>query len=172
MSRTRSSSALSLSIMFLAALISSGCSGDSSPTAPQDQTQNTPSITMSDLVGTWKASSAVFTNQANTSQQYDVVAEGGEVRTVILNDPARSRTWVQLDTAVDVFDQWDSGLALNVTGTELTVTPVETTRPTRHYTLKLVGDTLTLTSSDGAFDFSLTGAPGVAVKEVDVLIKQ
>jgi hypothetical protein len=170
MSRTRSISARSLSAMFVVALISSGCSSDSSPTSPQDQNQNTSGITMADLVGTWKASSAVFTNQANTSQQYDVVAEGGEVRTVILNDPARSRTWVQLDTAVDVFDQWDSGLTLN--GTELTVTPVETTRPTRHYTLKLVGDTLTLTSSDGAFDFSLTGAPGVAVNEVDVLIKQ
>jgi len=168
MSRTRSSSALSLSVMFLAALTSSGCSSDSSPTATQDQ--NTPSITMSDLVGTWKASSAAFTNQANTSQQYDVVAEGGEVRTVILNDPARSRTWVQMDTAVDVFDQWDSGLALN--GTDLTVTPVETTRSTRHYTVKLVGDTLTLTSSDGTFDFSLTGASGVAANEVDVLIKQ
>ena len=84
MSRTRSSSAVSLSVMFLAALISSGCSSDTSPTATQDQNQTTPSITMSDLVGTWKASSAVFTNQANTSQQYDVVAEGGEVRTVIL----------------------------------------------------------------------------------------
>jgi len=54
----------------------------------------------------------------------------------------------------------------------LTFTPVETTRAPRHYTLKLVGDTLTLTSSDGTFDFSLTGTPGVAVNEADVLIKQ
>lgn len=170
MSRTRSSSALSLSVMLLAALISSGCSSKSSPTATQDQTQSTPSITMADLVGTWKASSAVLTNQANTSQQYDVVAGGGEVRTVVLNNPARSRTWVQLDTAVDVFDQWDSGLTL--TGDELTVTPVETTRATRHYTLQLVGDTLTMTSTDGSFDFTLTGATAVPANEASVFIKQ
>lgn len=153
----------SLSLMFFVAVLSYGCSSKSSPTVPAG-------ITVGDLVGTWKASSAVLTNQADASQQYHIVAEGGELRTVVLNDPARSRTWVQLDTTVDVFDQWDSGVTLN--GDQLTVTPVETSRPTRHYTVQLSGDQLTLTSTDATFDFTLSGATGVPANEVDVFVRQ
>ena len=145
--------------MLLAAVLSAGC-GDSSPAEAPD------GITMADLVGSWKASSALFTNQANASERFDIVAVGGELRATIL-DGGRARTWIDVGP---LSDEWDAQLTLN--GNELTATPAEASRPTRHYTVELSGNQLTLTSNDASFDFTLSGAPGVPATEVDVFVRQ
>lgn len=145
--------------VFLAALVAAiGACGDSA-TEPAG-------MTISDLVGSWKASSVVFTSQANSSQQFDIVAAGGELRVTVL-DHGGARTWL---TIGPVDDEWDAQLTLN--GNQLTSTPVEASRPTRHYTAELSGTRLTLTSTDAIFDFTLSGGSGVPAREVIVLQKQ
>jgi len=158
MSHARIPVARTLSLMALAAILSVGCS-DSSTTEPEG-------ITIADLVGSWKASSALFTNQANSSQQFDIIAAGGELRATVLND-GRTRMWLDLGS---FSDEWDSLLTLD--GNALTMTPAETSRPTRHYTIDVSADRLTLTSSDASFDFTLSGATGVAATEKTVLVRQ
>lgn len=158
MSRTRFSAAPLLTFVALAAVFSFGCS-DSSPAEPEG-------ITIADLVGSWKASSVLFTNQANPSQQFDIVAAGGELRVTILQHGG-ARTWVDIG---DFSDEWDAQLTLN--GSQLTSTPAESSRPTRHFTIELSGNQLTMTTSEASFDFTLTGATEVAATEKIVLLRQ
>lgn len=158
MIRPRIVSVRTLAFAVFLAAFTSACGSDSS-TEPEG-------LTVADLVGSWKASSALFTNQSNSSQQFDLVAAGGEVRTTVL-DQGRARTWVDLG---DFSDEYDAQLTLN--GNQLTATPAESSRPTRHYTIELTGNRLTMTSSDARFDFSLTGAAAVPATEVVVFVKQ
>jgi hypothetical protein len=148
----------SLSRAVLVAVLLSGC-GDSSPAEPDG-------ITIADLVGSWSASSVLFTNQANPSQQFDIIALGGELRVTVLQSGG-ARTWLDVG---DVSDEWDAALTLS--GTQLTSTPVESTRPTRHYAIELSGNVLTMTSTDASFDFTLSGATGTPATEVTVLVRQ
>ena len=154
--RVRIPSALALATVV--ALFASACGGDSS-TEPEG-------LTVSDLVGSWKASSLVFSNRANPSQQFEIVAAGGELRVTVL-DQGRSRTWLELGT---FSDEWDS--QLSISGNQLTSTPAESSRPTRHYTIEMSGDRITLTSTDASFDFTLTGAANVPANEVAILVRQ
>jgi hypothetical protein len=158
MRHTRNPVARTLSLMALAAILSAGCSKDST-TAPEG-------ITIADLVGSWTASSVVFTSQANSSQKFDIVAAGGELRATVL-DGGRTRMWLDVGS---FSDEWDSLLTLD--GNTLTMTPAETSRPTRHYTIDVSADRLTMTSSDASFDFTLSGASGVAATEKTVLVRQ
>ncbi|HSG46367.1 MAG TPA: hypothetical protein VLA43_01010 [Longimicrobiales bacterium] len=151
--------ARSVSLLFAMAVISSAC-GEGSTAPNTDET----GLTVADLVGSWKASSLVFTNNANSTQQFDVVASGGELRTTILTD-GRARTWL---TVGDFSDEWDALLTLN--GDQLTSTPAEATRPTQRWTVTMVGNQITLTRSDGEFDFTLSGADPVPASERVVLV--
>ena len=151
MSRTRIPAVRLLSLIAAAAVFTAACS-ESSPAEPEG-------ITIADLVGSWKASSALFTNQANPSQQFELVSAGGELRTTVLQHGG-ARTWLDIGP---VSDEWDAQLTL--TGNQLTSTPVEASRPVRHYTVELVGNQLTLTSSDGTFDFTLSGATATPATE-------
>jgi hypothetical protein len=137
-------------------ILLSGCGGDS----PTD----TDGLTLDDLVGSWIATSDLHTNKANSSETFDVVAEGGEVRITMLPG-GNTRTWVELGTFMD---EWDSAVTLS--GNTLTVDPVEAGRPTRVWETALVSGVLTLTSDDGEFDFTLTGATPVSTTEVLVMV--
>jgi len=158
MSRARIPVARLLSLIAFVAVSSAGC-GDSSTTEPEG-------LTIADLVGSWKASSVLLTSQANSSQQFDIITAGGELRVTVL-DGGRTRMWLDLGS---FSDEWDSLLTLD--GNALTMTPAETSRPTRHYTIDMSADRLTMTSSDASFDFTLSGGTGVAATEKTVLVRQ
>ena len=148
------------SLLTLVAVVASACGSDSSTEPEPDR------LTIADMVGSWKASSLVMTSQADPSQQFDIVAAGGEFRVTVLNHGG-ARAWLDLG---DFSDEWDSQWTLN--GDQLTSTPVESSRPTRRYTVLLEGTTLTATGTDGSFDFSFTGAAGVPANETVVLVRQ
>ena len=158
MSRTRSHAARSLSVIALLVVFASGCS-DSTVAEPES------GVTIADLVGSWKASSVLFTNKANTSQQFDIIAAGGELRVTVLNHGG-ARTWLDIGP---VSDEWDA--QLTVSGNQITSVPVESTRPTRHFTVELDGNRLTLTSSDATFDFTLSNGIELPATEVTVLVR-
>ena len=123
-------------------------------------------ITIADLVGSWRASSQVFTNKANSSEVLDVIAAGGETRTTVL-DHGGARTWVTFGT---YSDEWDA--QLTVSGNTLTSDPVEASRERRIWTFSLDGNLLTLTDANSSFDFTLSEAAGVAATEVVVFVRQ
>jgi hypothetical protein len=131
-----------------------------------DSTSEPEGTSIQDLVGSWKASSALFTNQANPSQQFDVVGAGGEIRMTIL-EGGRARTWVELG---DFSDEWDA--LFTISGNQLTSTPAEAARPPRQYTFELQGDRLTISRSDAQFDFTLEGGNEVSATEVFVYQRQ
>ena len=144
----------------LATLLLATACGSDDGSDPVDE------VTVADLVGSWTASSLVYTNQADPSETFDLIANGGEVRVTVLTG-GRARTWVDFGS---FSDEWDAQLTMN--GSTLTSTPAEASRPVQHFTFTLVGDVLTLTNQDDAFDFTLTGASPVAVTAVTVLERQ
>lgn len=134
--------------------------GDSTPAEVTD------GVTIADLVGSWTASSHTFTNNANSTESFDIVANGGETRTTVLSHGG-ARTWFDFGT---VSDEWDAQLA--VSGNTITSTPVETTRETRVWTFTLEGTVLTLTDETSSFDFTLSAGAEVSATEVVVFVKQ
>jgi hypothetical protein len=156
MSRARIPVVRLLSLIAFVAVSSAGC-GDSSTTAPEG-------LTIADLVGSWGASSALFTNKANPSQTFDIVAAGGTLNITVLSSGG-VRTWLEIG---DLSDEWDAQLTLN--GNQLTATPAESSRPTRHWTIEKDGARITMTSTDGSFDFTLSGAAEVPASETVVFL--
>lgn len=157
----------SLSLLAALAVLSSACSdGSTAPDIDDGGPNDDTGATIADLVGSWTASSVVYTNKANAAEQIDIVAAGGELRTTVLNHGG-ARTWLTFGL---VNDEWDAQLTLN--GDQLTSTPVESTRPTRRHTVALAGDQMTLTSSDATFDFTLSGADPVPANQVIVFVRQ
>ena len=150
----------SLFVLFAGALVLTACGDGSDPTGVNE-------ITIDDFVGSWSATSQVFTSTTNPSGTFDVIAAGGETRFTMLSD-GRMRTWFDLG---DFHDEWDSLVTLNDAGDRLTATPAEASRTVRHYTFVLDGNTLTLTNASETFDFTLTGAPGTSAKMVAVFQK-
>lgn len=132
-----------------------GCGSDSTSPA---------GLTINDLVGSWIATSDLYTNNANSSETFDLVAEGGEVRFTMLAGGG-TRIWITLDTYMDEFDA-----AVTLNGTTLTIDPVEAGRETTTFEITLVGNTLTMTDADSEFDFSLSDAPAVSATEVAVFV--
>jgi hypothetical protein len=137
----------SLVLVVLVLVTSAACGGDDG-TAP-DVT------TVADLVGSWTATSQVFSNNANSAETFDWIGNGGETRVTVLTG-GRSRTWTSIGT---FSDEWDA--QLSISGAVLTSTPAESTRPVERFTFSLNGDVLTLTNASTAFDFTLTGAATV-----------
>jgi hypothetical protein len=159
MTRVRIPAVRLLSLLALAAVFTSACGDSSSSTEPEG-------LTIADLVGSWGASSALFTNQANPSQKFDIIAAGGTLNITVLNSGG-VRTWLEIG---DVSDEWDAMLTLN--GNQLTATPAEASRPTRHWTIEKNSNGFTLTSTDASFDFTLSGATEVSASEVVVFVRR
>ena len=146
-------------ILFLSLLIISimSCSKEEEPVNQ---------ITMADFIGTWQATSAIFTNNGNTSQKFSFIENGGEIRFTILAG-GKVRTWITLGT---FNDEWDALATLQ--GDMIISTPAESSRSiiTRKWSLN--GNILTLTNENDKFDFTLQGGSGVSATSVIVLQKQ
>jgi hypothetical protein len=136
-----------------------GCGSSGSPSSP------TPALTLSDLVGSWTATSVVETNQANTAQTFDIIAAGGELRFTMLAGGG-TRTWITVGT---FSDEWDAAVTLN--GRTVTSVPVEAGRPTTVATATLVNGVLTLTDTNATFDFTFTGATPVKATQVATFVR-
>ena len=78
-----------------------------------------------------------------------------------------ARTWITFGT---FSDEWDA--QLTITGGTLTSRPVEASRGVRNWTFSLVGNVLTVTDTNSAFDFTLSDAVAVAATEVVVLVRR
>jgi hypothetical protein len=151
--------ARSLCVLAVAAVFGAGCSGGDDVVEPDV-------LTLADLVGSWTASSVLYTNNANATQQFDIVAAGGEFRTTVLANGG-ARTWVDIGT---FSDEWDAQLSLN--GNTLTSTPVEAARGVQTFAIALSGSTLTMTNTASSFDFSLQNGAGVLATSVLILVRQ
>ena len=150
-------SAYSLLVILLLAF--TGCDSDSG----SDEADG---LSLSDLTGSWTATSHTWTSTSNSSISFDLVAAGGETRMTVLNGGG-VRTWVVLG---DLADEWDAQLSIN--GNALTSTPAESSRSTDTYTAALSGNTLTLTDTANEFDFTLSEAAPTPATMVVVLQKQ
>ena len=146
-----------LVVFWLAVMFAAGCS---------DGGTEVDAITVNDLVGSWTATSVVHTNNANSAEQFGLIANGGETRITVLQGGG-VRTWVELGT---FSDEWDAQLAID--GNTLTSTPVEAVRGVRTYTFTLEGNLLTLTNANASFDFTLSDATEVSTTEVTALVRR
>jgi hypothetical protein len=151
-------SARSRLVLALTAVLATGCSDDGGT--------DVDTITIDDFVGSWSASSQVFPSHGDPNETFDLIANGGETRMTVLSHGG-ARTWVEFGTFAD---EWDAQLMVD--GNMLTSTPVEASRPVRHFSFVHDGDTVTLTNTDDAFDFTLSGADPVPATMVIVLERQ
>jgi hypothetical protein len=131
-----------------------------------DKNEEETALTISDFVGSWNATSAVFTDNSNSNNIIDFIQIGGEIRFTML-DHGGVRTWVDLDT---FSDEWDSQAVLT-NSSILTMTPTEATRSVITYEFILDDNILTLTNRNANFDFSLSGAAEVPATLVTTLVR-
>jgi hypothetical protein len=131
-----------------------------------EKEEEKPEITINDLTGSWTATSSIFTNNSNSSERFDLIANGGELRITVLDD-GMARTWVSIDT---FSDEWDA--QLTITGNRITSTPVEEFRGVQTLEFTLEGSILTTTNQDDSFDFTFSGADEVAAISVTVFLRQ
>ena len=104
-----------------------------------------------DLAGTWNATVVEFTNQANTAEKIDLVAEGA---TLVLTILANGDYTLTIDEPMEAQAVEHGTLAIS--GNTLTLS--ETGQGSADdFTLNLSGNTLTLTTDDDAFDFDDDG---------------
>lgn len=136
------------------------CSDDDDETMQPDT-----SLKLSELVGSWKATSSVHTNNSDSSESYDIIANGGEVRFTMLNG-GKTRTWVDFG---EYQDEWDAQATL--IGTTLTMTPAESNRAITVFKIEKEGSRITLTNKNDRFDFSLTGSSEVSTTAVTVFVR-
>lgn len=142
--------------VMLTAALSPACGDSDSESNGPDAAGGAGQVTVDDFVGSWQASSAVFTNNADANEQYAVIENGGEMRMTVLTGGG-ARTWT---TIGDTSDEWDAQLAVD--GSTVTSTPVEATRLVRSYEFTLDGDALTLVNTNDEFDFTGTDATPVS----------
>ena len=144
-------------LVVMGLVLAAGCSSDG-PT-------NVQTLTIDDLVGSWSATSEVFTNNADPSQKFDLIALGGENRFTMLPGGA-TRTWIDAGT---FHDEWDSQANLDAGGNTLTLTPAEASRGVVTFTATLDGSVLTLHSTNVSFDFTLTDPSAGVPATVDIV---
>ena len=128
-----------------------------------DKKEEEPEITISDLAGSWIATSSVFTNSSNANEVIDLIASGGELRFTMLENGG-VRTWLTLDT---FSDEWDSQAVITNQST-LTLTPQEAERGINAFEFELDNNMLKLTNNNASFDFTLTGAAEVPASSVSI----
>ncbi len=147
----------SLKFLFLSLLILAfSCTKEEKD--PDAETQ----LTVAELVGSWTASSAIHTNNANSAQTLDFIGVGGNISITILNGGG-TRTWVSYqETSID---EWDSKIEIGPNKT-ITSTPVESARGVNTFTYEYETDKLTLTNKSDKFDFTNSGAELVSTTSV------
>ena len=135
-----------------------GCSDDNPDLTPQ--------VTIANFEGSWKASSAIFTNNSNPSESLEFIGAGGEIRYTMLTG-GNTRSWIEFQS--DPVDEWDAVVTLGNNNT-LISNPVETTRPVQTATFVLGNNTITLTNNNASFDFTLSGAAEVPATSVIIFV--
>lgn len=131
-----------------------------------DKDEAGPENTINEFTGSWKATSAIFTNNSNSSEEFELIANGGEIRITVL-DGGKARTWI---TIGNFSDEWDAQLTL--AGNTIISSPVEEFRGVQSSEFILNGSILTLTNIDDSFDFTFTGTEEVSATSVIVFKKQ
>lgn len=119
-----------------------GCD-DGNPTAPG----------IAPLIGTWNATSALFTNRANPSQSVDVVRQLKAVITLDIRGDGRATLTLIAFGQI----QTQSGSA-RVEGDTLILKADDPTRPEDRFAYQLQGNTLTL-QGRSEWDFNQSGVP-------------
>lgn len=117
-----------------------------------------------DLVGSWQATSHVFTNNADSAQTYDVLGTGGETRMTVLTGGG-TRTFRTINGASDDHDSM-----LAIVGDILRSTTNESPPRIWNWSFNLTGDTLTLDDAGQNFDFTLAGGTEVDATEHIVFV--
>ncbi len=131
-----------------------GCSDDNPDPTPQ--------ITIANFEGSWKASSAIFTNNSNASESVDFIQAEGEIRYTMLTG-GNTRTWVEFQN--NPVDEWDAVVTLGSNNTIIS-TPVEASRPVETATYVIGSNTITLTNNNASFDFTFSGSTEVPATSV------
>ena len=148
-------------LIFLGLIVASVISCDKNSVEPE------PAVTINDIVGSWNATSYVLTNNSNSSEVIDLIANGGELRFTML-DGGGVRTWI---TVGSFSDEWDSQAKLTNSST-LVLTPVEAARGVNTFEFVLENNTLDLTNYNDSFDFTLTGATEVPATSVVIFVRK
>lgn len=105
------------------------------------------------MVGTWNATSAVFTNKQNPAQSIDIVKQHQAVITMEIGGDARATlTLIAFGQLTTV-----AGRA-RVEGSQLILRPDDPARPEERFLFQLQGNNLTL-DGDGEWDFNQDGTP-------------
>lgn len=157
--------ALTLFAALLAFVLVPACGGDDDgdTTGPDDEEFQA-------LVGTWMASSAVFTNSDDPSESFDVVAAGATIQIEVTSD----HTYTITSTVPGEGTETESG-EIDVEGGQVVLTFDDdgTTETERlDYTLSNNDQTLTVSfEGDDEFDFDGDGEDDPAQVEI-VLQKQ
>jgi hypothetical protein len=141
---------VTLSLLFFAMIAMLAVSCSDSPNEVETET-----LTIADLVGSWIATSMMFTNKANTGETFDLVTNGGEHRITVLTGGG-ARFWVDFGT---FHDEWDAKLTLN--GNTLTSTPAEASRGVQKFTIEKTETGFTVINENTEFDFTLLGTTPV-----------
>ena len=146
-------------LIFLGLIVASTISCSKKAVEPEK------TITIDNFIGTWNATSFVFTNNSNSNEVIDLIEIGGELRFTMLEN-GRVRTWFTLGS---FSDEWDSQAVLKNSDT-LILTPAEEARDVDTFDFVLKNNTLELTNHDGSFDFTLTGAPEIPATSVTMFV--
>ena len=129
-----------------------------------EKKEDEPEITISELAGSWIATSSVFTKASNGNESIDLIALGGEISFTMLENGG-VRTWLTLGS---FSDEWDSQAVITNSRT-LTLTPVEEERGVNTFEFELDNNTLKLINRNDSFDFTLSGAAEVPASSVTIL---
>ena len=105
-------------------------------------------VNVDEIVGTWNATSMVFTSDADSEVSVDLIAEGATLSVVLSAEGTYS-----LLIQEPGFEPEDEGGTYSVDGAILTLDPNEFEEDDSFETV-LNGNSLTLTSSDDEFDFN------------------
>lgn len=123
-------------------------------------------VTINDFVGSWNATSFVLSNNSNSVEVIDLIANGGALSFTMLKNGG-VRTWL---TFGSFSDEWDSQAKLSDNNT-LILTPVEAERGVNTFEFVLENNTLKLTNNNDSFDFTLTGAEDVPATSVMMFVR-
>ena len=148
-------------LIFLGLIVASVISCDKNSVEPE------PAVTINDIVGSWNATSYVLTNNSNSSEIFDLIANGGDLDFTMLKGGG-VRTWISIGS---FSDEWDSQAKLTNSST-LVMTPVETARGVNTFEFVLENNTLELTNYNDSFDFTLTGATEVPATSVVIFVRK
>jgi hypothetical protein len=134
----------------LAAALAAGC-GDNG-TGPGGE------VTVADLVGTWRATTFSFTSQANASQSFDLIVQGGRMTLTVASDSTYTMVLAPPGEVPDIVTG-----ALVVEEGFLLVTDNSVPGETIAFTMNLSGNRLELVTDEAEFDFDGDGVDEPAV---------